>query len=154
EKEPDPNAAAVENSSPPFVGLPWVYASREGAVFTGRARRERAAASWAAQPPVGLPDLDDRAVEHDVRVALVQHPRLRDLGDLRVAGEQNGRRTRLPGEKRLRPERRVVALTRLRTEHRKLPRRRPALDEIDLRQSLHAADPGRVVDVHHLRLGL
>src|SRR5438552_857825 len=83
-----------------------------------------------------LTDLDDGAVEHDVSVPLGQRAFLLDRIDLRVAGQQHRSCSRLPGQDRLRPERRVVLLARLGAEHRQLTGRRLALDQVDLGQVL------------------
>ena len=122
-----------------------------------QARAEKAAASWAAlSARAGLPDFDDRAVEHDVRVASLSIPVFSTLSIcvslVRRTGVAPAFQVR---SVTCRPEPTGESRSHgLRTEHRELPRRGPALDEEDLRQALHAADPGRVVDVHHGRFGL
>src|SRR6266536_1316313 len=96
-----------------------------------RESRRRGGSRSSAFSPPALAHLDDRTVENDVCVALGQLPRLLDLVDLRVTGDQNGRCTRLPSQNRLRPERRVVPLARLRPEDRQLATCGSALDEVD-----------------------
>src|SRR2546423_15090762 len=76
--------------------------------------------------------------------------------DLAVALDQAGLRTRLPGEDRLLPHRRIVLLPGLRAEDGELSGGRLSLDEVDLgrRAQRHSLEPGRVVDVHHRRVRL
>src|SRR4051812_972407 len=87
-------------------------------------------AASGALPTACLADLRDRRVEDDVRVAKRQLTLLRELVDLIVLDEQDARRSGLPRHEELLPERVVVALARLRAEHRQLPGCGFPLDEV------------------------
>src|SRR5436189_4231445 len=78
--------------------------------------------------------LNDRAVESDRSRALGQPAFFLELVDLRVALDQGRRRTRLPGQDRLLPDRRVARLTGLGAEDGELSCGRLALNKVDLRR--------------------
>src|SRR6266516_2270989 len=101
-----------------------------------------------------LPDLGDGCVQDDVSLTERELSLLGQLRDLVVLHQQNLVGSRLPGDEDLLPERVVVALARLGSEHRELTVCRVSADEVLRWKVLAGPKRGREVDVHRRRLRL